>query len=414
METVELARPEAQTSRHMRRITRTSGFQWWFPISLFLGVRMLNAITIAFASRNQIPVDRANDMGMYVHTDKPANPGYWGVITNWDGQWYESIATEGYGAPQPGATDGEDALWTWAFPPLFPLLARCVMLLTGLPFAQAATILNLLFGALGMVLLYKLLNRAGGVFLAVSGIALINCFISAPLIQAAYSESVAFMLLMGVFLKLQARSYLTAGFLICLLAFTRLITAPLALIGLVHLMWLLRGRGTNRIPARQVAGIAFVVFVSLVGTFMWPMTAGALASGSTGASARLQAQSSFHLGWFSDAYHYFGPSGTIAVALLLLFLLLLACSPRTQHWGLELRTWLAAYPSFLMLVTGISGGIFRYLLLCPPIALIAAGGPAAPRRQRTAVVLGACLFGLALQYLWIHRFLAIPGNHLMP
>src|SRR5580700_5022263 len=58
-----------------------------------------------------------------------------GWVTNWDGQWYEKIATAGY-SYVPGS--GFSSI---AFFPLYPITTRLVML-GGIPFEIAATIVS--------------------------------------------------------------------------------------------------------------------------------------------------------------------------------------------------------------------------------------------------------------------------------
>ena len=67
----------------------------------------------------------------------------WELFSHWDGKWYQKIATRGYEY----VNDGK--MYSVAFFPLFPLLARGIMTL-GLPFTVAATLVNnfALLGAL--------------------------------------------------------------------------------------------------------------------------------------------------------------------------------------------------------------------------------------------------------------------------
>lgn len=388
-------------------------FGWWFPIASFLALRLFNAILIAFASHDQVALDGSGPPGMFIHTEKIADPGYWSVITNWDGQWYQLIAEDGYPTAD-SSLDGNTSRWAWAFPPLFPIATRGVMTLTKMPFAQAATVLNVLAGAIGMVLLFRLLDRTGGRFLAVAGTLLVNTFMSAPLFQIAYSESLAFLLLMAIFVNLRARRYGLTVVLISILAFTRLISAPIAVVAAVILIQRWRHREHAPVKRSDLFGLLAVTVASVMGTLAWALVASAVTNGQTGASERIRAQAGLHLGWFSDTFHYFGVVGPIAVLLFGGFLLLLACSRNTREWGLELRTWLAVYPAFILLVTGLSGGIFRYLLLCPPYALSAvANGGASRTRRITSLTIG-CAIGVLLQIIWIRHFLAVPQDHLMP
>jgi hypothetical protein len=53
------------------------------------------------------------------------------AMCHWDCAWYEQIALHGYGGP-PRATPADFGQASWAFFPLYPLLIRGVMGVTGL------------------------------------------------------------------------------------------------------------------------------------------------------------------------------------------------------------------------------------------------------------------------------------------
>ncbi|MCM0592492.1 MAG: hypothetical protein HEQ35_26815 [Gloeotrichia echinulata IR180] len=71
----------------------------------------------------------------------------WELFSHWDGKWYQTIVINGYDY----ANDGNQH--SIAFFPLFPLIIRGVMLL-GLPFAVAGTIVNNLAFLGALLLLY--------------------------------------------------------------------------------------------------------------------------------------------------------------------------------------------------------------------------------------------------------------------
>ena len=57
-----------------------------------------------------------------------------------DGQWYERIPTTGYHLPAAGAPNVKDALWSFAFLPLCPLVVGALMTVTGLSFGVCVTL----------------------------------------------------------------------------------------------------------------------------------------------------------------------------------------------------------------------------------------------------------------------------------
>ena len=114
-------------------------------------------------------------------------------------------------------------------------------------------------------------------------------------------------------------------------------------------------------------------------------------------------------GWFTNAYEHIGWIGVIGLALLVVLLVALALSPLTRTWGLEVRTWLAIYPIFLLFVAGVHTGMLRYLLLAFPLALLLVGSPQPGTipPKRAALVLTVSVIGLALQVPWVAHALVV-------
>lgn len=376
-------------------------FSVWFPLLVFALTRLVDAAYFMAASGRQLSLAPGEYSGYFAHSAYPADPGYLAVTTNWDGQWYEFIATEGYQQPGFASVDAAHQAWAWAFPPAYPMLVRLFMAPTGLSFPVASTVLNLLLGAVAMLLLFRLLDTAGGRFVAASGVALWSCFVSAPLFQAAYSESLGACLLLASFLTLRSRKYWLAALIVFALSLTRIITPPLVAVVAVHAFS--RWRSDDRPTRSEWAGLGAVGVISVTGAFHWSWIA-SLLSGPDIAFARTQMLSDHRLEWFTKSYAavgWVGPGFTVAcVALAVLFSL----SERSSAWGLENRAWLAAYVTYLALVTPLTSGILRYLLLAPTLGLALVGGASAhPTRARVTWIALICVLGLALQYWWISR-----------
>ncbi|MBD2495854.1 hypothetical protein [Nostoc sp. FACHB-280] len=81
-------------------------------------------------------------------------PG-WELFSHWDGKWYRKIAVEGYSY----ARDGNQ--YPIAFYPLFPLISRGLMML-GLPFEVAGTLVNNLAFLGALLLLYSWVKEHHG------------------------------------------------------------------------------------------------------------------------------------------------------------------------------------------------------------------------------------------------------------
>src|SRR5450759_2330601 len=74
----------------------------WLPLTIFILARIYGFVIIAFASRYQVALPSPDHPGIYQFSAHPDSPGYLGLITNWDGQWFERIATTGYHLPAAG------------------------------------------------------------------------------------------------------------------------------------------------------------------------------------------------------------------------------------------------------------------------------------------------------------------------
>lgn len=118
------------------------------------------------------------------------NPWY-----RWDTVWYLNIAAFGY-----QAGDG-----TITFAPLYPFLVRIFSVLFGGNLLLTALLLSTLFAIISLILLYELsgLQQVFALLL----------FPTAFFLQAAYTESLFILLVLGFFLALRRENWLLAGIL---------------------------------------------------------------------------------------------------------------------------------------------------------------------------------------------------------
>jgi hypothetical protein len=409
--TAEPARRPARATLRVGRVRVSLSI--WLPLAIFALTRLYGVAVIAFASRYQVALPSPAHPGIYQLTPHPDSPGYLGLITNWDGQWYERIATLWYHLPQPGDPGAKDALKAFAFPPGFPAVVGALMAVTGLSFGVSVTVVNLVAGGAAMVVLFALLERTAGRFVASAAVLLTCCFVAAPLFQAAYSESIALLLVCTVLLLVARRRYGWAVAAVLLLSLTRLVTPPLAIVVMVHAGLRFGNRAQDPIRRGEAAWMTTLAVVSLASVSLWSTITSAITSGvkDTGASrgsvSGVVAGGRF--GWFTNAYEHIGWIGVVGLALLVVLLVALALSPLTRTWGVEVRTWCAIYPIYLLFVAGVHTGMLRYLLLAFPLALLLVGSPqpgTIPRR-RAAVVAAACVIGLALQIPWVTHALVV-------
>jgi hypothetical protein len=71
--------------------------QVWFPLTVYAMTRLIDLVLILVAARHQIATPpRATGLVVYtIWEPSPASPGYGSVASNWDGQWYFNIASDG-------------------------------------------------------------------------------------------------------------------------------------------------------------------------------------------------------------------------------------------------------------------------------------------------------------------------------
>jgi len=301
------------------------------------------------------------------------------------------------------------------------MLVRGFMSLTGMGFAGAASVVNLTAGAAAMLVMYKLLEKPGGRFLAASGVALTCTFMTAPILQAAYSEALALLLLCCALLLIRSRHYGWAFVAIVLLSLTRLITPALTIVVVVHLVHRLRTRQRDPFSKAESIWLVILGLVSFGGVWLWSTFVNLRFGLGTGASTRAHNVANLsNLGWFSGSQSIWGWPGTVFLVIASIALIHFSVSASmTGSWGLEVRTWLCTYPIFILAVTPVTAGVLRYLLLAFPLPLLAI--PCSPNRgtswARTCILVGACLTGLVLQILWVKYsfvFDATPADTVMP
>ena len=419
---IKFTTPASEVSDNLRpslgrSLFRRPRFGTWFPLSVFALTRLIDFVMISLSARTQVALTHTllgphiPFPGYTVYSPTPASPNYLTAITNWDGQWYLRIVEQGYDVTAVGSYEQ----WAKAFalnqPPLFPMSVRAVMWATGLGFGAAATVVNLIAGSVTVLLLYRLIEPYAGRFVAGSAVALLCTFVSAPVLQLAYKDGLALLLIVLSMLLLTRRSYWLAVVAILALAMTRQVTPPLAIVIAAHAWTRFRNRQDSPIGRGEVTAMAAVFVTAIAGLFAWSTIVRLWLGHSAADSGRgsLASIGRTGFGWFGQAYEFFGLGGVAMIALFLLILIGLAHTRGASNWGPETRAWLWAYPAFLMVGTTMHTGQLRYFLAGFPLALTLVGSPPvhALPKIRLAIVTFACLVGLGLQWLWIDHSLII-------
>ena len=284
--------------------------------------------------------------------------------------------------------------------------------LPGISTALAAVLVSTLAGAIAMVLVFRLTRPRLGRFGAFALVGVTGCYITAPLYQAAYTESVALCFLAWTILEMRNHHYVRMYVPLVLLIFTRLISPPLAIAAAAHLF--VRRRSGSPVGARDTALLSGYALLSLAGIALWPWIASQLA-GSAGADrARAVLAAPGAKGWFGILWSV-EPWSVIVPLVLAAWFVRLAISDRGRL-GPELAAWAAAYPVFVLAVTPPTPGFLRYFMLAFPLSVGAIGSRDATVRRRLLSIAAVCVVMLVLQYLWLRFSFVVdpdPGEPLL-
>ena len=387
----------------------TERFGLWFPLAVFLLTRAVDAVMIGLASRTQIAIPSAG-LGGRLAIASPASPEYWVVAANWDGRWYGAIATYGYPDHLPMDAFGHVLPNAYAFPPLYPMLVRLLMMATGLDFTMAGPIVSLVCGAGAMMLVYRLVADTAGRRAGALTVVLLCTFMSAPVFQISYSEGLALLLVAGALWLLTRRQYGALATVLFLLALTRMVTPALALVILVHGWARYRNRSDGEaFPLGDRLRVVGLAGWGLLVVGVWPLCV-AVMTGKP--SAYLDTMAA----WVQDG----GPRALTAwpsvlwqqVGVLgLLLLVVVACfwlvrRPGARAWSIEVRSWAWAYPLF-MFATGLGSSSIRYAVLAFPLIWPFVESPTtrAERRAQMGFAMVLAAFGIVAQWVWISHYL---------
>jgi hypothetical protein len=376
---------------------------------VYAATRLFGWVVISRAATHQLPS---------VWTG--AHSGYFDMAGLWDAQWYRIIASQGYPLPLPVDAAGVVQQNAWAFFPGFPYTVKAVMALTGLPFSPAAVLTNVVLGACAVVVVLTLLQRVAGRHAGLAGAVLLCAFPSAPALQIAYSEALGLLLVALALLWLVERRYGLTAVVVVLLALTRPVVAPFALVVLVHLVVRWRARRRDPFPPGQRVAVVLLGLLSAVSSLLWPAIVGWM-TGVGSAYTRTQGtwRSGGEVRPFSQAWGIakllLGEHAAVWVAVGAVLLVGLALSPWGQRVGAELQAWLLAYPLYLLAVTEPWTSTYRYLLLMFPLGSLAAGIVRDRPRLMWAGVVALGFVGLVLQVRWVEDLLVfVPPTDFPP
>ena len=383
-------------------------------VAIYLASRLVDGLFIWLLAGSQVS---GRPPGYHVAVPTTGQAGYRDIVTNWDAQWYWDIVLHGYPHTAVDAA-GEPVQSSLAFFPLFPKIAKLLGDATGLPFDIVGPTLSLCLGAAAFLVVFHLLADVAGTARAVLGLCVLTCFVSAPILQTAYTESLALLLLGLALLLLHRRQYLWAILPVAVLGLTRNIALALVpvivLHGLVRLRQARQSTGATPVP---VGRLALLLTATLLSTLEWPAMAGLITGERNAYFVTMKAWPGYTSSVLRPPWVDLVLSAPVVwqllAATLVVLVLALLFRPNLRSWGPELWGWAASYPAYIFATTGVTLSFLRYLLLAFPFVLVVAGPATTQRQQRVriAAVALACLVGLAAQWWWIGNALVIkPRN----
>lgn len=385
-----------------------------FALAFYALTRLFAVAVVLIAGRHQI-AGPADLLVPFPSGSRSAAPGYQMIMTNWDGQWYRAVATKGYPDGLPRDAAGQVVQNVWAFYPLYPLLVGGLIWMTGLSFALVAPAASVVLGAVAAVVLFRLVQDAMGTRAASMATVLTCTFMSAPVLQAAYTESLALLLLCSCLLLLRRRRYGFTAIVIVLLALTRNVVLAMAPVILLHGAVRFRAREDDEFTTRDRLSVGGLAALCLAATGLWPAIAAVVtgqASAYTQTMAAWGGELRVLIAWPRTSFNAAGPAGLLLILLLMFLLFGLLARPDARRWGPELWGWAVAYPCYLILATDIGTSTARHFLLAFPLSLLVVDliRVLRPRLVKAcALGLTAC-GGLALQWIWIANFLVVTSS----
>ena len=401
----ELATDEPAVTARRRLDPRA--WPWWGrTLAVYVVSRLFTAVVFLWVAGYQ----KAN-----VWTS--AHPSYFPWVgLMFDGSWYKQIALHGYPATVPVDATGAVQQNAWAFFPLYPVLARGVMVVTRLPWDVAAPLLSTALAAGAMLLVHRVVaegapravERWPGLPLAT--VALVCAFPTAPVLQTAYTEALALLLVAGALLAIIRRRYGWAALVIVLLGLTRAVALPMAAVVVVHagVRWWDARHGRDEMRPRTAVTLTLLAVLAVASGFLWP----AICGWWTGdPSAYLQTQESWRglhsvqpfIGWTYVPQFWFHASWPLVVIPAFAFTAAVVLAPSAFRLGRELHAWGAAYVLYIVGVVEPGSSLARFLLLAFPLGAATAGAVGRTRRGRAAWLAFVVLLMLGLQVLWVRE-----------
>ncbi|MEP6843579.1 MAG: hypothetical protein ABJA11_08655 [Pseudolysinimonas sp.] len=343
----------------------------------------------------------------WAHGYFASEPGFLGFLNSWDTRWYEQIVMHGYPSTLPIDAVGDVKYNTWAFFPVFPLIVKGLMSVTGAGFNLASIAVATAFGGAATVALHRVLlvqfkrTQAlwGALFFAFGPLSF--------LLQLGYAESTFLFFLFVALWFLQRKRYLGMIPFALVASFTH--PGALALGAAIGFQGLHRLWRKHPIAHREwitgVAAIAAVVAAAL----LWPVLVSAITGDPSGYFDTELAWWRSYLGRvifvpFTPFFLFYGELwgvwGVLLVVAVLAAVVFWLTRRSTRRYGADLWTFSASYIAYLVAVFLPTQSLMRQLLPLSPLL----GHPGLSRTRRRRVITLASsivLQAVAIFALWV-------------
>ncbi|QJW37316.1 hypothetical protein [Cellulosimicrobium protaetiae] len=374
------------------RLLRPATWRWWVQVLVVYGLARATSAAILLV------VARSQEENPWTE----AAPSYLPYVARmWDASWYEQISASGYPDTLPVGPDGVVQQNVWAFFPLFPALVRALDAVTGLGWDVLAPTVALACGAGAVLVVHRLVATAGAAAverrpgLPLATVLLVSVFPSSPVLQVAYTESLALLLVASALLLLFRRRYGWTALVIVLLGFTRAVALPMAVVVVWH--GIARWRRGD-LPVADAVRLGASAAVAVASGLVWPWVC-SLVTGVHQGYFRTQeawrggAEVVPFVPWVDVSRWLTGDAGPWVLAVVLLGAAALVLNPVAARLGPEMHAWSGAYLAYLVATIQPGTSLVRFLLLAFPLAAVTVGWTRS--RLWLAAVTVVCVAGQA-------------------
>ena len=202
-------------------------------------------------------------------------PGLFEFSAIWDAEWYQRIAQGGYPTTLPRNDEGRVTENAWAFMPVYPMLARVLMAITGLPFDVVGVLVASAAGLGAAFVFHRLMSRVLDANTALFATVLFCVAPVSPMLQLAYAESLQLLFVSLLLLLLVERQWALMAPVIVIASLTRptgLAWAMTLGLYLLYRWWQARA-GRDTFERREQLAVLGVTALSVFAGFAWLLTA---------------------------------------------------------------------------------------------------------------------------------------------